>query len=82
MKTSELKKDITQFVNKIEDENTLLAIRFFLHNQIPEKQSVDFWDELPEKVKESIDIGLKQAENGIFIPHNEVIQNIKSKYLK
>lgn len=82
MKTPELKKDITQFINNIEDENTLLAIRYFLHSQIYENKIVDFWDELPEKVKESINIGLEQAEQGLFIPHNEVMQNIKSKYLE
>ena len=76
MKTTDLKKDITTIINTIEDENTLLAIKLFIHNQ-----SKDYWNELPEQVKESIDVGIKQAEAGKLTPHNEVMHNIKSKYI-
>ena len=76
MGTSDLKKDITTIVNKIDDENTLLAIKLFIHNQ-----NSDYWDDLPEYVKESIDKGIKQAETGMLTSHKEVIHSIKSKYL-
>lgn len=40
----------------------------------------DFWDELPESVKESIEISLKQIENGELIDHETVIKNVREKY--
>ena len=42
----------------------------------------DFWEELPENVKVSINKGIKQAKNGQLTPHNEVMQNVKAKYLQ
>ena len=81
METKELKKDIHKIVDKINDNNVLNAIRILLYNQISQTENVDFWDELPENVKDSINKGIGQAENNILTPHNEVMQNIKSKYL-
>lgn len=82
METKELKKDIHKIVDNINDNNILNAIRILLYSQVSQTNNIDFWDELPENAKNSISKGIEQAEKNIFIPHNEVMQNIKSKYLK
>lgn len=46
-----------------------------------EKQAVLDWDELPDKIKKSIEIGLKQAKAGQTVPHEEVMKKYK-KWLK
>ena len=46
---------------------------------IQEKES-DWWDELPENVKESIEIGLEQANKGETISHEHVVNEMKEKY--
>ena len=81
MKTTDLKKDISQIINKIDDENILQSIKIFIYNQVAQEDDYDFWDELPESVKASINIGIKQADAGELTPHNEVMETIKSKYL-
>ena len=81
METIELKKDIHKIVDNIDDSSILNAIKILLYSQIPQNTNVDFWDELPENVKGSINKGIEQAENNILTSHNEVMQNIKSKYL-
>ena len=40
----------------------------------------DFWDELPEQVKQLIEIGLKQSEQGLGKSHSQVMAEIKKKY--
>ncbi|WP_342086011.1 hypothetical protein [Dyadobacter sp. OTU695] len=42
--------------------------------------SGDFWDELPDHVKESIDLGLQQSLAGQTKPHEEVMKKFV-KYL-
>ena len=81
METDELKKDIYQIVDKITNKDILKALKILLYSQVSQTDNVDFWDELPENVKKSINKGLKQAENGEVTPHDEVMKNIKSKYL-
>jgi len=44
------------------------------------KQGNDFYDDLPQHVKESIEIGLKEIEAGEVYDHNWVMQDIKTKY--
>lgn len=41
---------------------------------------IDAWEELPIHVKNSIELGLKQSEKGIFLTHEEVMSNLKEKY--
>ncbi len=46
-----------------------------------ETQSTDWWEELPDEVKASIEKGLKQSEKGETIPHTQVMKKY-SKWLK
>jgi hypothetical protein len=46
-----------------------------------EKESLLDWNEIPDKIKKSIEIGLKQAKAGQTVPHKEVMKKYK-KWLK
>ena len=44
-----------------------------------EKES-DWWDEIGEEERKAIDQGINEADNGKFIPHEEVMKEVKAKY--
>jgi predicted transcriptional regulator len=44
------------------------------------KRGNDFYDDLPQYVKESIEKGLKEIEAGEVYEHNWVMQDVKNKY--
>ncbi|HET8830318.1 MAG TPA: hypothetical protein VFM79_13310 [Pelobium sp.] len=43
-------------------------------------RETDFWDELPESVKEAIKKGQQEANEGLLTPHEEVMKKYQ-KYL-
>ena len=49
-------------------------------NKEPEKTDNDFYDDLPQQVKDSIEIGLKEIEAGEVYEHNWVMQSVKDKF--
>lgn len=44
------------------------------------KRGNDFYDELPQSVKDDIEISIKQIDAGEVYDHEWVMQDIKSKY--
>jgi plasmid stabilization system protein ParE len=52
----------------------LSAIYVLLTNQAKAESKVDFWDELPESVKNDIDEAIKEADRGEKIPHKEAMK--------
>jgi predicted transcriptional regulator len=44
------------------------------------RQGNDFYDDLPQHVKDSIEKGLKEIEQGEIYEHATVMQGIKTKY--
>ena len=42
----------------------------------------DFWDELSEETKASIQRGLEESKRGDTRPHDEVMTEIKARFLK
>jgi predicted transcriptional regulator len=61
-----------------EDDTILDQVKALLEDD----EDKDFWDELPEHVKESIQRGKEQAERSEVRPHEKVMAEIRSKYLK
>ena len=82
MNTIELKTDLFNLIDEIEDKNVLMAIRILLLTQKSEVEEPDFWDELPSGVIEDINIGLLQADSGNVVSHEEAMDGIRAKYLK
>lgn len=47
-----------------------------------EVDTKDFWNDLPEHVKESVNQAKVNLKSGQGIPHNKVMVEIKSEFLK
>jgi hypothetical protein len=77
MTALELKSDLHILIEKVNDVNLLNKIRIVLSKQVNDS---DFWDELPEKIKKSIEISLKQADSSESVPHETVMSEFREKY--
>ena len=58
-----------------DDETVLQQVK-----DIFENNKKDFWNDLPDHVKNGIERARKQAETGLLIPHEEVMKKY-AKYL-
>lgn len=77
MNSIELKSDLHKLIDNINDMAILNAVKTLLSKQV---EGEDFWDELPDDTKESIEESLRQAQSNKTIPHNDVIKEAKEKY--
>ncbi len=41
----------------------------------------DFWDNLPDAIKREVELSIIEADNGLVIPHEEVMKKYE-KYIK
>ena len=70
-----------QYLSNEKGERTGVYISMKDWEKIQKKlEYTDFWDELPDHVKDSVDRGLKQSAAGETISHEEVMKKF-SKYL-
>jgi predicted transcriptional regulator len=44
------------------------------------KKKTDWWDEISEDERKSIEKGLAEANEGDLIPHEEVLKEVRSRY--
>jgi predicted transcriptional regulator len=72
------KNDLVKKILDIEDDAILDQIKAI----IGDEEDNDFWNELPDHVKAGIQQGKAELERGEGIPHEKVMAEIKSKYLK
>jgi predicted transcriptional regulator len=72
MSKTALKKEVKKYVDNA-DERTLKIV----HAMLEAEQDFDNWNELPAELKASISRGLKQADSGQLIPHEEVVKMYK-----
>ena len=79
MTTFEIKSELHKLIDSIEDTEILKAIRLILKKQVKHKED-DFWNILPDKIKESVEKGLLQADKGDLKDHKLVLNDIKEKY--
>ncbi len=69
-------KIVEKIINS-EDELLLGEIKDLL--AVSEK---DFWNDLSEPTKNSINRGLEDSKKGLTRPHDEVISEMKNRFLK
>jgi predicted transcriptional regulator len=60
-------------LNKVKDPDIITAIKSVLKYR-ERTQVKDWWDEISEDEKASIEIGLAQADNGETISHEQVMK--------
>lgn len=73
MSTAELKYSIFELISSIEDEKKLKLIY-----QSIKAQNYDWWEELTEDDKASIQEGLTDMKNGNVKSHNKVDHSIEA----
>ncbi len=80
MSTAELKVNLHDLIENIEDENFLNAIYVLLTQKTEIGEETEKWEDLPEEVRKDIDEAIMEADRGEGIPHEQVMQTIKEKY--
>ena len=71
-----LKLDLVKKIIQTEKPSLLLEIEKIFSSEKPK----DWWDELPEEVKESIMEGLDDIKNGNVYSDEQVINEARQKY--
>jgi hypothetical protein len=72
-----LKHKMVEKIMTSEDEMLLEEVK-----QLLGLAEGDFWNDLPESTKQSIQRGLEQSKRGETIPHEKVMTDIKARFLK
>ncbi len=67
-----LRKEVKRYIDTA-DEKVVKMI----HAMLEVEQESDWWDELSEEAKASIDQGLKDAQAGRVIPHDVVMKKYR-----
>ena len=75
MDIKELRADLHNMIDKISDHNVLTAVKTLLSGKV-DKES-DWWDTISEEEREEIQQGIKEANRGEVMPHEEVFKRYK-----
>jgi len=73
------KKELISWIEKLSDPVMLQTIRSLKEDS---ESSQDFWHELPDSVKESINRAKSELDSGKGIPHKDVMQLAKERFLE
>ena len=79
MSTLELKSNLHNLIDTINDSKTLKAIYALLSKKT--KQKTDGWDTLTKQQQKEIEDAIHSLEKGEGIPHEKVMAKYKGKYL-
>jgi len=71
------KLELVQLILNTEKPSILAKVEAILKK---EKNS-DWWDEISPEEKKAIEKGLSEADKGELIPHEEVMREVRAKYL-
>lgn len=80
MKTStkkDIRKEVKEYIDQADDR--LVKI---IHAMLEADHDQDWWDEISDEEKTSIDRGLRQLEQGKGIPHEEVVKQYPKWFRK
>ena len=80
MTTVKIKSNLHKIIDSIEDHSILNAVYSILSKVKTKKSEIDFWDELSEEEKASIEEGLSQIKKGQIYSHEEVMKEIAAKF--
>jgi len=67
------KLELIQMLLETKDKDLIKQVKslFNIH-----QKGDDFWDEMPDTIKESVERGLRQSEAGEGIPHEKVVKRL------
>ncbi len=71
------KLEVAKLVLATENKTILMQIK-----SIFETEKIDFWDDLPHKIKADVDEALQQSKAGLGKPHKEVMKKYKKWLIK
>jgi len=72
---------IRQQVKSYVDTADLKVVKM-IHAMLEADADDDWWDTVPDKVKEDVEAALIESENGIMIPHAEIKKRYKKWIVK
>ena len=72
---------IRQQVKSYVDTADLKVVKM-IHAMLEADADDDWWDTVPDKVKEDVEVALIESENGIVIPHAEIKKRYKKWIVK
>ena len=75
MDVIELRADLHNMIDKISDNNVLLAVKTLLSGKTVKK--TDWWDTISKDERAEIEQGLTEADRGEVIPQEEVLEKYK-----
>ncbi len=67
--TELLRKQVQKYVS-VADDKSLRIVQAILEIE----QEEDWWDTMPDNVKRSVEIAIKESDEGQTIPHEEVMK--------
>lgn len=71
------KIELLKLILETEDEAIIQELKI-----VSKKQEPDFWDELPNSVKESINRGLEDVAANRVQNHDQVMEKFKKAYIR
>lgn len=71
-----LKLDLVEKIIQSEKTSVLIKIKELLQTE----NTVDWWDNLPQEIQESIFEGLNDVKEGKVFTHEQIISEAKQKY--
>ncbi len=78
MEIPKRKEVLIKRLSGLEDEEVLSIIESVLDSHAKSEHLA--WKDLPSDVQDSIDLGIRQLENGEGIPHSVVMEELGKKY--
>jgi len=75
------KKDIRKEVKKYIDQADDRIVKI-IHTILETDQATDWWDEISDGERTSINRGLRQLEEGKGIPHEQVVKQYAKWFVK
>jgi predicted transcriptional regulator len=79
MTTNDLKTDLHRLIDQVQDSHLLQAVHIILAREVAHDREVS-WSELSPEVKQAIEEGLADIENGHVSSHKDVMDRVKSKF--
>ncbi len=78
MNQTDLKTDLHQLIENVDDKDILDAIKTILIKGV--STNSDWFDKLSYDLKAALDESINEANQGNTISHQEAMQQIKSRY--